>query len=62
MGLGGQLRIMPGGAIGWDMTAALAMASALGIASRLAADLLPHLESVMVTKLNEQIRTENNHV
>lgn len=57
--LTGQLRIatgMGGGAvIGWDMTAALAMASALGIDPLIAAECLPEIEAVMVRKLNEQM-------
>lgn len=56
MRLGGQLRVLPGAVIGWDMNAALAMAAALGVAPRLAADLLPHIEAVMVSKVNEQIK------
>ena len=47
---------MGGGAvIGWDMTAALAMARALGVAPLIAADGLPEIEAVMVRKLNEQM-------
>ncbi|WP_413877085.1 hypothetical protein [Albidovulum sp.] len=57
--LTGQLRIatgMGGGAvIGWDMTAALAMASALGLDPLIAAECLPEIEAVMVRKLNEQM-------
>ena len=56
--LGGQLRLVAGqhGAIviGWDMTAALAMAAALGIPSLAVVELLPPIEAVMVRKLNEQ--------
>ena len=57
--LTGQLRIaagMGGGAvIGWDMTAALAMAQALGVDPLIAAECLPEIEAVMVRKLNEQM-------
>ncbi len=53
--LGGQLRVAPSsGVIGWDMAAALALARALGISCVVAAELLPSLEAVMVTKLNER--------
>lgn len=38
---------------GWDMTAALAMARAMGCEAA-AAVLLPEIEGVMVAKLNEQ--------
>jgi hypothetical protein len=55
--IGGQLRLAPGPGpatvIGWDMTAALAMADALGIAPHLVADGLPEIEAVMVRRLNE---------
>ncbi|WP_455750028.1 DUF7697 family protein [Rhodobacter capsulatus] len=46
---------MPGALIGWDMSAALAMAHALGIDTLIAAELLPEIEAVMVRKLNEQM-------
>ncbi|WP_156953476.1 DUF7697 family protein [Aquamicrobium defluvii] len=44
--------------IGWDMTAALAMARALGIDPLVAAECLPGIEAVMVRKLNEQMAAE----
>jgi len=50
--LGGQLRVVPGAVIGWDLGAALALAAALGIAPLVAAELLPEIEAVMVQKLN----------
>jgi hypothetical protein len=53
--LGGQMRVIPGAVIGWDMGAALAMARALGIDLLIAAELLPEIKAVMVRKLNEQI-------
>ena len=37
------------------MSAALAMADALGVPARAAAELLPAIEAVMVRKLNAQI-------
>ena len=52
---GGQLRLAPmGGVIGFDMTALLAMARAPGVDPAAAAELLPHVEAVVVGKLNEQ--------
>ena len=58
--LGGQLRVAPaGGMIGWDMGAALALAGALGVLGVAVAELLPAIEAVMVTKLNE--RLEQDH-
>ena len=53
--LGGQLRVIPGAVLGWDMGAALTMARALGIDTLIAAELLPEIEAVMVRKLNEQM-------
>ena len=53
--LGGQLRVIPGAVIGWDMGAALALAAALGIDAMAAAELLPEIEAVMVRRLNEAI-------
>ena len=53
--LGGQLRVIPGAVLGWDMGAALALAKALGIDTLITAELLPEIEAVMVRKLNEQI-------
>jgi hypothetical protein len=59
--LGGQLRIVSGAngaiVIGWDMTAAFAMARALGISPLAVAELLPTIEAVMVRKLNEEVRS-----
>ena len=42
--LRGQFRAIPGGVVGWDMTAALAMAEALGLNRLIAAELLPLIE------------------
>jgi hypothetical protein len=44
-----------GGIIGWDMGAALALASALGINTLAVAELLPAIEAVMVKKLNARV-------
>lgn len=46
---------MPGVVLGWDMSAALAMAAALGVDLRAAAELLPVIEAVMVRRLNAQM-------
>jgi hypothetical protein len=57
--LGGQLRIVSSAqgtaVLGWDMTAALAMAQALGVNPLLAAECLPEIEAVMVRRFNEQM-------
>jgi len=46
---------VPGVVLGWDMSAALAMAEALGVDHRAAAELLPVIEAVMARYLNEQM-------
>ena len=53
--LGGQLRVLPGAVVGWDMSAALALGDALGVPPAATAELLPAVEAVMVAKLNEQM-------
>ena len=57
--LGGQLRVIPGAVLGWDMGAALTLAQALGIDTLITAELLPEIEAVMVRKLTEQIGDAN---
>ncbi|MCE8540262.1 hypothetical protein KBY27_22585 [Ruegeria pomeroyi] len=57
--LGGQLRVLPGAVIGWDLTAALALGAALGVPPTAAAELLPVIEAVMVAKNNEQMECPN---
>lgn len=59
MKLEGQLRVLTGGMggaaiIGFDMTAALAMARALRIDGMAAAELLPVIEAAMVRKRNRK--------
>nr|WP_233417303.1 hypothetical protein [Halovulum marinum] len=41
--------------IGWDMSAAFALGDALGVPPLAMAELLPVIEAVMVTKLNEDL-------
>lgn len=54
--LTGQLRSIPGAdrlmVSGIDMSAALALAAALGIPARLAAEFLPDVEAAMVAAIN----------
>ncbi|WP_420391878.1 DUF7697 family protein [Acuticoccus sp.] len=50
-----QLCVMPDDVAGRDMTAALAMAAALGLDGRVAAEVLPLIERVAVEDLNEQM-------
>jgi len=51
--------VLPGGVIGWDMSAALSLGDALGVPPLAMAELLPVIEAVMVAKLNEQM--EQSH-
>lgn len=57
--MGGQLRMAGGvsGAvvIGWDLGTALALATALGVPARIAAELLPTLEAVAVAGINARM-------
>ena len=46
---------MPGVVLGWDMSAALAMAEALGVDPRAAVEFLPVIEAVMARHLNDQM-------
>jgi len=50
------MRVSPsGGIIGWDMSAALALAAALGVNALAVAEFLPPIEAVMVKNLNERM-------
>ena len=51
------MRVAGKAVIGWDMSAALALAHALGLNPMVAAELLPELEAVMVRRINEKIAT-----
>jgi hypothetical protein len=59
--LGGQLRVLPGAVIGWNLGAALALGDALGVPSLAMAELLPVIEAVMVAKLNERMEDQDDH-
>ena len=54
MRMGGQLRVSSGTVIGFDMTAGLAMARALGCCEIAAAELLPEIEAAAVAAMNKQ--------
>jgi hypothetical protein len=41
--------------LGWDMSAALSLAAALGVDPRAAAEFLPVIEAVMARHLNNQM-------
>ena len=43
-----------GAVVGYDMTAVLAMAEARGVDIAAVAELMPHIEAVMVRKLGEE--------
>ena len=49
------MRVAGKAVIGWDMSAALVLAQALGLNPMVAAELLPELEAVMVRRINEKI-------
>jgi len=62
--LGGQLRLAPSGTIiGWDMSAALSLAAALGVDPPIAAELLPVIEAAAMRGLNQTLvsAVENDH-
>jgi hypothetical protein len=58
--MGGQLRAIPGAVLGWDLTAAFALARALGIDARLVAEVLPEIEPIVVAKINEQVKVSSD--
>jgi hypothetical protein len=53
--MGGQIRIVPGAVIGWDLGAAFVLGAALGVPAPAIAELLPAIEAVMVRCVNAQI-------
>ena len=57
--LGGQMRVIPGAVLGWDMGAAFTLARALGLNPMVVAELVPDLEAVMVRRINEKIGGPN---
>lgn len=60
MRLGGQIRVVSGmmstSYVGWDLNAAFALGDALGIPRLAVAELLPEIEAVAMSKMNEQAR------
>lgn len=59
--LSGQLRAIPGAVLGWDIGAALALGSALGIPALAIAELLPVIEAEMIRRTNERISRDQDH-
>lgn len=57
MKMGGQLRTTESRVIGFDMNAAFSFAAALGVCPVAVADLLPAIENIAVSKINEAMRT-----
>ena len=53
------MRVAGKAVIGWDMTAAMALAHALGVKPMVAAELLPEIEAVMVRRINEKSGAED---
>ncbi len=59
--LGGQLRVVPGAVIGWDLGAAMALGQALGVNPLATAEILPAIEAVAVRAINEQLRSGSGY-
>lgn len=59
MRLGGQLRTGGEAILGYDMSAALAVGSALGVSPRAVAELLPEIEDEMSRAANARIRSRS---
>lgn len=55
-----QIRGGFGYVLGWDLSAGMALAHALGLNSFIVAELLPPIEAVAIRKINEQIRTSSD--
>lgn len=62
MRLGGQVRVVAGLSsarfLGWDLSAAFALSDALGIDRLAVAELLPAIEQVAMSKINEQVAAD----
>ena len=54
--MSGQLRAVPGAVLGWDLSAGLALARALGVNELIAAGLLPGIEAIAVRHINERMK------
>lgn len=53
--LGGQVRVGPAGVTGLDLSAALALAAAMGADNPLLIDLLPDIEPILVKAWNKSL-------
>ena len=58
--LGGQLRVVETTIIGFDMTAAFALAGALGVCPIAVAELLPDIEAAAVAARNQRMKEGSN--
>ena len=58
--MGGQIRIVPGAVIGWDLGAAFVLGAALGVPAPAIAELLPAIEAAMVRCVNAQIAANHD--
>ena len=56
----GQLRLVPGAAIGLDLGACLAIGAALGYDATALAELLPAAEAGMIAALNERLAASSD--
>jgi hypothetical protein len=55
----GQIRVIPGAAVGLDFVAALAVGAALGYDAAALAELLPAGESGMIAAINERLKRDS---
>ena len=53
------MRVAGKAVLGWDMSAAMALAQALGLNPMVVAEFLPELEAVMVRRVNEKIGADD---
>ena len=60
MKLGFQVRAVQGAILGWDFSAAFALADAMGIPRQAVAVFLPEIEAVAIPRINERIRQEQD--
>ncbi len=56
----GQLRAIPGAALGWDLTAGFALAAALGVNRTAVAEFLPAIEAVAIRSINQLAKAQSD--
>lgn len=60
MSCGHQLRAIPGAVIGYDMTAVLNMAQALGVPALAVAELFPPIEAAAISAMNTKAKEQDH--